>query len=266
MSDDYLDDSDDEPAEVGPGEMTDSGYSAELAATRDVRTLRDQLALHPEAWVSFRSDHSVKLAGSYSNHVTPEAVYAMPTDWVLKLAERYVITPVAERKDSWFHLLGYTRRPCAVLFNCNGRVVSTRQGYNQFDDDFERLHAYVKSNHPRALDRVENWRPKRVYDENMGPRALFWMTEAATDVIVGSHRYRDFNHHPRKPAVWRELMQAIGIDAFEDRNNFMTGDCSHQIAVFNPESIKIVSAFDNPAKAPSETLDENLEAGATFSI
>ncbi len=95
------------------------------------------------------------------------------------------------------------------------------------------------------------------------------MAEKATDFIVKAEDYRDFRHHPDKPRVWRELMVAMGIDAFEDRSYFITGDCRFQLAVFDPASVEIVAAFNNPAAAfPAVTAadkpDEACSRGPTI--
>lgn len=249
------------PRILPPPPQTDSGYVDAVALQDDVRSLSEVLAQHPGAWVSFRKDFSLALDGTYSNHLTPEAIYAMPTDRVVAMADAYADASKGKLPETLFHCIGYTRRPAAVVFRPLGRVIST-ENYADFHQDFERLHAYVSQYHPAALHRVESWRTKRQYDAYMGSRAVFWMAEKVTDVIVNAEEYRDFYHHPDKPRVWRELMMTMDIDAFEDRSNFMTGDCREQIAVFDPGSVEIVAAFNNPAAASPAMMVTELEDGS----
>ncbi len=108
-----------------PPPQTDQGCVETLAPCEDVLTLREILVQHPGAWVSFRRDFSLQLDGQYSNHVTPEAIYAIPTDWVVMMADAYVKLKEVDQMRSLFHCLGYTRRPTAVVFRPTGRIVST---------------------------------------------------------------------------------------------------------------------------------------------
>lgn len=250
---------------LSPPPKTDSGYVDALASRDDVLKLRDIVAQLPGAWVSFREDFSLAFNGTYSNHITPEAIYAMPADRVVMMADDYVHVSKEKQMRSLFHCTGYTRRPAAVVFRPQGRIVST-ENYADYPQDFDRLFSYVSQRHPDALHRLEGWKPKKHYDAYLASCAVFWMTEKVTDAIVKAQEYRDFYHHPNKPRVWRELMMAMGIDAFEDRNYLMTGDCREQIAVFEPSSVEIVAAFNNPAAAFPVTMTEDRTSAASFAI
>lgn len=255
---------DDDEKALPPPPMTDCGYVRTLASKEDVLKLHDLLAAHPGAWVTFRRDLELHFDGNYSNHVTPEAIYGMSTDYTMRKAAEYLKLSKVKQMNSYFHAVGYTRRPTAVVFRPAGRVVST-MAYSREDflNDLDRLSAYVKERYPEVPSSVvEGWRPKRVYDDYMHAQALFWMTEKTADRIVGAEMFGDFYHHPDKPRVWRELMNELGVVAFEDRNNFMTGDCQEQIAVFDPASVEILAAFENPAAAPPDAeRDEEVEFG-----
>jgi hypothetical protein len=243
---------DDDAVGYPPSAMTDSGYVDTLADVGDVGALRDILSGYSGAWVSFRRDFDLSFKGDYGNHLTPEGIYGLPVDRVVAWADEYRGLNRSARMKSDFHTAGFTRRPVGVVFKPSGPVVCTEDFFG-VQEAFERLLAYVKDRRPKAVQAVEQWRPKNRGDRNLDryldSRSVFWMTEAATDAVVGSVEWRGFRHHPDKPQVWREMMLAAGASAFEDRACFMTGDLLEQIAVFDENALEMLHAFENPASA-----------------
>ena len=233
-------------SELDEPPRTDSGFVEDMATREQAAALRDLLTPHGDAWVTFRSDLDLRLDGRYSNHITPEAIYALDASRTAAQADFYA-SRKTRRNETYFHHVGYVRRPMAVVFAIDGRVASS-QTYSDFHADRARLMEYVSLNYPKSMLSAERWNAKREYDPYLGFKALIWMTEQVADDIVGSVYWGDtFKHHPDKPRVWRELITAVGVDALEDRINFLTGDCGHQLAVLNPDAIRVLASFDNPA-------------------
>jgi len=230
---------------------TDAGCSDVPATPAGATSLADCLRGRDGTWVTFRRDASLDLEGVYSNHLTPHAVYGLDSSWVTAQADAYASAGSHQRLRMYFHGLGYVRRPHAVVFNVDGRVVSSAT-YSGIVEDAERLVEHVSRNHPAATDVLSRRWNLQVHadDPRRSFMCLFYMTEMLADRIVGSVEWRDYRVHPDKPAAWRDLLLALGIDALEDRSHLMTGEVYDQIAVVNAAAVRIVADFPNPAAAP----------------
>lgn len=228
--------------------MTDTGYVDHLATPAQAAELGQILAEYDGSWTSFRDRGDLSLPVRYSNDLTPLAIYGLDTQRTRLLAESYAASNPRNRKRYPFHHLGYTRRPMAVVFRPTGRVIST-ENYSGFRSDAQRLLEFVEESHPEAAETVKRWSmakvPERPQDQF---KCLIWMSERATDDIVGSVEYREaFKIHPDKPRVWSYLLKHLEIDALEDRYGILTGDCGDQIAVIDPDKVEILAVLENPA-------------------
>lgn len=252
---------------------TDTGYSERLALPEEAAMLAERLEKHPGAWVTFRRGFVLGLDEPYSNGITPHAIYGLDASRIAAFARDYASKArwarSAARKQRLsrhvFHLLGYTRRPDAVVFTVEGRLLSSESYIVTPDDlgDWIRLRDHVRERYPECLSIVEGWKPQREYDRYMSFRWPLWLTEKVADRVVGAKGDEDavFKAHPDKPRVWRELLQAMDFDAIVDRSGFLTGDSDHEIAVLDPGRIKMLAAFPNPAaSSPGTKADPEDDA------
>lgn len=222
---------------------TDSGFDDTVLSNAAISEFIEALTPYRGHWVHFRSDSEFGLSREYSNEITPHAIYGLDVDRMLLLAEAQLKTKTPDRTN--FHYLGFNRRPLATIFKSEGTAL-TSQEYKDYGKHWEQLLNYVREKHPSAVSKVEAFRPRDHYFDYTAFRAILWATEHSCDRILELEGDGPYKPHPSKPALWRELLMACGIDAVEDRSNFLTGDCDHQIAVLNPDTAKLVIVLDNP--------------------
>ncbi len=222
---------------------TDSGFEDTVLSTAAISEFIEVLTPYKGHWVHFRSDDQFGLSQDYSNEITPHAIYGLDVDRMLLLADAQLKTKSPNRTN--FHYLGFNRRPLAAIFKSEGLAL-TGQGYKDYPKHWESLLNHVRENHPSGVSKVEAFRPRDHYIDETAFRAILWATEHTCDRILELEGDGPYRPHPSKPGLWRELLMASGIDAIEDRCNFLTGDCDHQIAVLNPETAKLVTVLENP--------------------
>lgn len=183
------------------------------------------------------------MSKDYSNEITPHAIYGLDVDRMLLLGEAQL--NARSPNNTNFHYIGYNRRPIGAVFKFDG-ASATGADYKNYATHWQNLVNYLQENHPSANERIKGFYPRDHYVDLLAFKAILWATEYACDHILELEGEGPYRPHPSKPALWRELLMASGIDAIEDRSNTLTGDCDHQIAVLNPDSAKLVTVLENP--------------------
>jgi len=237
----------------GDSRRTDTGW-CEVPPTREAaRELAQALKGCEGEFVSFQTCHMLALNPDYGNEVTPQGVYAFPKDWIIGLAEHHA-KGRQRLRDTWFANLGFPQRPKAFTFSIGGRVLDT-QSYREYEADQARLAAAIGAAHPEALPVIHAFthNGKPMLGGEWDPRRMLFMTEHVVDEILGIRgREGSYRAHPEKPRLWRDLFLRMGIVALVDRNNWLTGDCPRQAAVFDDRAIVLHASFANPCAAERE--------------
>jgi len=240
----------------GESRRTDTGWR-EVPPTREAaRELAEALKGCGGEFVSFQTCDVLAVNPDYGNEVTPQGVYAFPKDWIIGLAEHHA-KGRQRLRETWFATLGFPQRPHAFTFSVEGRVLDT-ESYREYEADQARLAAAIGEEHPEALPVIHafthNGKPR--HGNVQDPRRMLFMTEHVVDEILGIRRQEGpYRTHPDKPRLWRDVFLTMGIVALVDRNNWLTGDCPRQAAVFDDRAIVLHAAFANPCAASREPGD-----------
>lgn len=227
-------------------ELDDGG---EPPSREQAEALLAQLPDRPGCFISFQDHDALALNPAYSNEVTPQGIYAFPAEWLRLVVAAHARTGGAKTRLS---NQGCVRREHAFVFTATGRVIEPPH-YRDYLTDAGTLHAWLTARHEvRALDVLgaftNNGCPKHGGD--LDGRRLWLMTEKVTDCILDLYGPDEpFLTHPEKPALWREVFAAMGVDGLLDRQSMLTGgDFPQQLAVFNPEAIQLQAHFSNPCR------------------
>jgi hypothetical protein len=234
---------------------TDSGFEDTVLPRQGVADFIEAMTPYKGLWVHFRSDESFELAQTYSNEITPQAIYGLDVTRMVAMAEAQL--SARSPNKTFFHHIGFNRRPVACVFDPSGTVVNGNP-YKDYPTHWERMVEYVEGRYPDTAPLARQYHPRPHYTDAVGFQALLYATEAICDHVLKLEGDGPYKPHSEKPALWRQILMATGVDAIEDRFNFLTGDCDHQIAALNADKMKLIQTFDNPL---SSEVKFNLTPG-----